>query len=317
MGLLNNKVPVYVVNGFLESGKTAFIQETLSDPYFSDGGTTLLLACEEGEEEYDEHILESYDVIRVQVEGKEEFTPEFLEACRKKYKPTQVMLEYNGMWGMQMFRDMQLPRGWFYAQGITLVDAGTFDLYMQNMKSLFMDMVQDSDLVIFNRCTEGTKAASYKRNIRAVNPKAQVEFEKEGGELFEYEDELPFDLEAEIIEIADIDYGIWYIDALDHPEKYDGKTVRFKAMVMKPKELEAGLFAPGRRAMTCCADDTVFMSFLCKSQNVDKLKNRQWLTITAKIKVETRREYAGRTAPVLYTKALKSAEAPEEEMVYF
>lgn len=316
MGLLN-RVPIYVVNGFLESGKTSFIQETLSDPYFSDGGNTLLIACEEGEEEYDEHILESYNVAMVTASDKEEFTPDFLEECRKKYKPTQVMIEYNGMWGMQLLREMQLPRGWFLAQGITLVDAGTFDLYMQNMKSLFMDMAQDSDLVIFNRCVEGTKAASYKRNIRAANPRAQVEFEKEGGEPFEYEEELPFNLEADIIDIEDIDYGIWYLDAMDHPEHYEGKTVRFKAMVMKPKGLEPGFFAPGRRAMTCCADDTVFLGFLCKSQNLDKLHNKQWLTVTAKVKTETRKEYSDEEGPVLYTKALKSAEKPEEEMVYF
>ncbi len=316
MSLLN-RVPVYVVNGFLESGKTSFVQETLSDPYFSDGGNTLLIACEEGEEEYDDHILESYDVTLVTALEKEAFTEEFLEDCRKKYKPTQVMIEYNGMWGMQLLRDIQMPKGWFLAQGITLVNAGTFDLYMQNMKSLFMDMAQDSDLVIFNRCVEGTKAASYKRNIRAANPRAQVEFEKEGGELFEYEEELPFDLEADIIEIGDIDYGIWYLDAMDHPEHYEGKTVRFKAMVMKPKGLEPGFFAPGRRAMTCCADDTVFLGFLCKSQNLDKLRNKQWLTVTAKVKSEVRKEYSGEEGPVLYTKALKSADKPEEEMVYF
>lgn len=316
MSLLN-RVPVYVVNGFLESGKTSFVQETLSDPYFSDGGNTLLIACEEGEEEYDDHILESYDVTLVTALEKEAFTVEFLEDCRKKYKPTQVMIEYNGMWGMQLLRDIQMPKGWFLAQGITLVNAGTFDLYMQNMKSLFMDMAQDSDLVIFNRCVEGTKAASYKRNIRAANPRAQVEFEKEGGELFEYEEELPFDLEADIIEIGDIDYGIWYLDAMDHPEHYEGKTVRFKAMVMKPKGLEPGFFAPGRRAMTCCADDTVFLGLLCKSQNLDKLRNKQWLTVTAKVKSEVRKEYSGEEGPVLYTKALKSADKPEEEMVYF
>jgi uncharacterized repeat protein (TIGR03943 family) len=306
-----------MVNGFLESGKTSFIQETLSDPYFSDGGKTLLIACEEGEEEYDTHVLESYDVELVTVEAKEAFNTEFLEDCRKKYKPTQVMVEYNGMWGMQMFRDMQLPRGWFYAQGITLVDASTFDLYMQNMKSLFMDMVQDSDLVIFNRCTEDTKAASYKRNIRAVNARAQVEFEKEGGDLLEFEEELPFDLNAEIIDIQDMDYGIWYMDAMDHPEHYNGKTIRFKAMVAKPRGLEPGYFAPGRRAMTCCADDTVFLGFLCKTQNLDKLREKQWLTVTAKVKIEKRREYSDEEGPVLYTRALKSAEAPAEEMVYF
>ncbi len=312
-----NKIPIYMVNGFLESGKTTFIQETLSDPYFSDGGKTLLIACEEGEEEYDLHVLESYDTTLVTIEGKAEFTAEFLEECQKKYKPSQVMIEWNGMWGMQLFREMRFPKGWFPAQGITLVDATTFDLYMQNMKSLFMDMVQDSDLVIFDRCVEGTKAASYKRNIRAVNPRAQVEFEQEGGEPFEFEDELPFDLNADIIDISDIDYGIWYVDAMDHPEHYDGKTIRFKGRVMKPRRMTPGYFVPGRKAMTCCADDTVFLGFLCRSHNVDKLKNGQWLTVTAKVYVEKRDEYSGEEGPVLYTKALKSAEPPEEEMVYF
>ena len=312
-----NKIPIYMVNGFLESGKTTFIQETLSDPYFSDGGKTLLIACEEGEEEYDLHVLESYDTTLVTIEGKAEFTKEFLEDCQKKYKPSQVMLEWNGMWGMQLYREMNFPKGWFPAQDITLVDATTFDLYMQNMKSLFMDMVQDSDLVIFDRCTEGIKAASYKRNIRAVNPRAQVEFEQEGGEPFEFEDELPFDLNADIIDISDIDYGIWYVDAMDHPEHYDGKTIRFKGRVMKPRRMTPGYFVPGRKAMTCCADDTVFLGFLCRSHNVDKLKNGQWLTVTAKVYVEKRDEYSGEEGPVLYTKALKSAEPPEEEMVYF
>lgn len=101
-----NKIPIYMVNGFLESGKTTFIQETLSDPYFSDGGKTLLIACEEGEEEYDLHVLESYDTTLVTIEGKAEFTKEFLEDCQKKYKPSQVMIEWNGMWGMQLYREM-------------------------------------------------------------------------------------------------------------------------------------------------------------------------------------------------------------------
>ena len=51
------EVPVYIVNGFLESGKTSFIQETMTDPDFSDGTETLLIVCEEGEVEYDEQVL--------------------------------------------------------------------------------------------------------------------------------------------------------------------------------------------------------------------------------------------------------------------
>lgn len=310
------KIPVYVVNGFLESGKTTFIQETLSDPYFSDGGMTLLLTCEEGEEEYDSHILESYDVIPVAVDGKEAFTTEFLRACEEEHGPTQVMIEYNGMWGMDLLRETLLPEGWFFAQQITLVDAGTFDLYMQNMKSLFMDMAKESDLILFNRCTEGTNAPAYKRNMRAVNPRAQIAFEKEAGEVFEFEDVLPYDLNSDVIEIADMDFGIWYIDAMEHPEHYEGKTVRMKARVLKPKDATEGYFVPGRMAMTCCADDTTFIGYLCKTKHTAKLHNGQWLYVTAVVRTEEREEY-GRSGPVLYAKALKSAQAPAEEMVYF
>ena len=48
--------PVYVINGFLESGKTEFISFTLAQPYFQIKGKTLLILCEEGENEYDEAL---------------------------------------------------------------------------------------------------------------------------------------------------------------------------------------------------------------------------------------------------------------------
>ncbi len=203
------------------------------------------------------------------------------------------------------------------AQVITTVDASTFDVYLKNMKSLFMEMAKDSDLIIFNRSTDGTPAASYKRNMRAVNPKAQIVFEKEDGSQLEFEEEMPFDLDADIIDISDIDYGIWYIDAMDHPEKYDGKTVRFKGMVYVNRNLPKGYFVPGRMAMTCCADDTAFIGFLCKSSYVDRLKSRQWITVTAKVTVEEREEYGGETGVVLHSTNIKSDQKPEEELVYF
>ena len=49
--------PVYVINGFLESGKTEFISFTLAQPYFQVRGKTLLIVCEEGENEYEEALL--------------------------------------------------------------------------------------------------------------------------------------------------------------------------------------------------------------------------------------------------------------------
>ena len=220
------KIPVFVVHGFLESGKTQFAMETLSDEYFSDGERNLVIACEEGIEEYEDEVLQKSNTTLVMLEDKSEFNEMFLAECQKKYKPTQVIVEYNCMWGLDYLREMYMPKGWFVAQVITTVDATTFDVYLKNMKSLFMEMAKDSDLIIFNRSTEDTPAATYKRNMRAVNPKAQVVFEKEDGSQLEFEEELPFDINADVIEISDVDYGIWYIDAMDHPEKYAGKTLQ-------------------------------------------------------------------------------------------
>ena len=42
----NDVVPVYLFTGFLESGKTKFIQSTLEDKRFCRGERTLLLVCE-------------------------------------------------------------------------------------------------------------------------------------------------------------------------------------------------------------------------------------------------------------------------------
>ncbi len=311
------KIPVFVVHGFLEGGKTRFALETLADEYFSDGERNLVLACEEGIEEYEEEILKQANATLVMLEDKTEFNETFLAECQKKYKPTQIVLEYNCMWGMDFLRDMYMPKGWFVAQVITVVDASTFDVYLKNMKSIFMEMAKDSDLIIFNRSSDETPAAVYKRNMRAVNPKAQVVFKREDGTMLKFEEELPFDLDAEVIEIADTDYGIWYIDAMDHPERYDGKTLRFKGMAYTGKHLPEGYFVPGRMAMTCCADDTAFIGFLCRSSYVDRLKQRQWLTVTAKAHMEKRPEYNGEEGIVLHSTNIKKAEKPEEELVYF
>ena len=314
--MLGVKVPVFVVNGFLESGKTVFAMDTIEDEYFSDGEDTLIIACEEGMEEYDEGLLGRHGAQVIYCESKEAFTEEFLKNAQKKYKPSQILLEYNGMWGMDLLNNVKKPRGWFRAQQVTMVDATTFDMYMQNMKSLFMDMCRESDLVIFNRCVEGTEAASYKRNIRAVNPRAQVAFEMEDGEPFEFEEEMPFDIEADVIEIEEADYGIWYIDAMDHPEKYDGKTVKFKGMIYKPEGMPKNQFVPGRMAMTCCADDTAFIGYICDGVDANQFQTKDWIILTASITIEEKEEYEG-AGVVLHAKEIVRTGAAEEEFVYF
>ena len=259
-------VPIYLISGFLESGKTSFLSFTLQQDYFRTEGKTLLILCEEGEEEYDEEALAKDNVVIEVIEKEEDFTPERLQALDIIHQPERVVMEYNGMWLVSKFEEMRLPQGWGIEQHITCVDASTFQVYMQNMKSLFMDMVRNADMVVFNRSKMEYPLSNFRRSIKVVNPSAEVIFEDEEGEMTDiFADQMPFDLDADIVDIPPEDYGIWFVDAMDHPDRYVGKTLRFKARARRPRGMGSKFFIPGRTAMTCCADDTSFLGYICKS----------------------------------------------------
>lgn len=310
-------VPIYLISGFLESGKTTFLNFTLQQDYFAIDGKTLLILCEEGEEEYEMDKLKLTNTIVEVIEDESDFTPERLAALDIIHNPERVVIEYNGMWLVSKFEKMQLPAGWGIEQEITCVDATTYQVYMANMKSIFMDMVRNTDMVVFNRCKEGDPLASYRRGIKVANQAAEVIFEDEEGEIDDiFQDEMPFDINAPIIDIMPEDYGIWFVDAMDHPETYVDKTVKFKARVMKPRGMGSKFFVPGRTAMTCCADDTTFLGYVCKSAFAPKLNQGQWVEVTAKVGIENRMEYQGEGI-VLYADFVEPCEPLEEEMVYF
>ena len=310
-------VPIYLLTGFLESGKTSFLNFTLQQDYFYTEGRTLLILCEEGEEEYDKAVLEMSNTVVEVIEKEEDLTPDRLAAMDILYQPERVIIEYNGMWLVSNFEKMEKPAGWGIEQQITCVDASTFQMYMANMKSIFMDMVRGSDMVVFNRCKKEDPLATYRRGIKVANQRAEVIFEDEEGELDDiFQDELPFDVNAPVIEILPEDYGIWFVDAMDHPETYVDKTVKFKARVMKPRGMGSKFFVPGRTAMTCCADDTTFLGYVCKSAFAPKLNPGQWVEVTAKVGIENRMEYQGEGI-VLYADFVEPCEPLEEEMVYF
>lgn len=311
------RVPVYLMTGFLESGKTSFLNFTIAQDYFYIDGTTLLILCEEGEEEYDPEVLKASHTIVEIIEKEEELTTERLSAMDVLYQPERVIIEYNGMWLVSKFEQMKLPKGWGIEQHITTVDCSTFPVYLNNMKSQFMDMVRNAEMVVFNRCKEGDPLASYRRGIKVANQKVQIIFEDDEGEIEDiFDGEMPFDMNAQVIEIAPEDYGIWFVDAMDYPDHYEGKTVRFKGRVMKPRPLNGKCFIPGRTAMTCCADDTTFIGFICKSSETPKLAQGEWVEVTAKVAVEEQAAYRG-YGPVLYAESITSCEPLPEEMVYF
>lgn len=306
--------PVFIINGFLESGKTEFICYTLDQPYFQIKGRTLLILCEEGENEYEEKLLKKSRTDLVLIEDEEEFNTAHLMELEKQYKPERILIEYNGMWN---FKNMKLPFHWRVEQQITTIDASTFPMYYTNMKSLLAEMIRGSEMIIFNRCDGIEDLSSYKRNVKAINQRADIIFEDSEGEINQiFEDDLPYSLDAPVLELDNEGYGIWYLDSLDHLERYVGKTVQFLAMVMKPKEFPKGYFIPGRMAMTCCAEDMAFLGFACKYAQADKLTDKQWVKVTAKVEKEYFEDYQGE-GPVLHAISVEQARAPKETVISF
>ena len=311
------KVPIYLVTGFLESGKTTFLDFTLQQEYFAIDGKTLLILCEEGEEEYDMDKLKLTNTVVEVIEDEEDLTPQRLAAMDIIHQPERVVIEYNGMWLVSKFEQMELPEGWGIEQEITCVDATTYQVYMANMKSLFMDMIRNTDMVVFNRCKEGDPLPAYRRGIKVANQSAEVIFENEEGEMDDiFQDEMPFDIDAPVIEIQPEDYGIWFVDAMDHPDRYVGKTLRFKARARRPRGMGSKFFIPGRTAMTCCADDMQMIGYICKSPIAPQLKHGQWVMVTARVEFEYDKFYRGK-GPVLYASKVEPCEPPADEMVYF
>ena len=212
---------------------------------------------------------------------------------------------------------MKLPWHWTIEQQITTIDASTFPMYFTNMKTLLAEMIRKSELIIFNRCDGIEDLNSYKRNIKAINQKADIVFENSEGEIDEImEDDLPYSLDDEVIELDNQGYGIWYLDSLDHLERYIGKKVRFTAMVLKPGNFPKGFFVPGRMAMTCCAEDMAFLGFACAYDGVDSLEEKQWVKVTAVVKKEYFADYNGE-GPVLEALGVEKTKAPKEEVISF
>ena len=312
----DSRIPLYLITGFLDSGKTTLLTDTLNMDYFNDGQRTVLLMCEDGETEYDQQQLSHRNCRMIPVEDREQLTTDFLMEVDRRYQPERVLLEYNGMWPIQHLRDLKLPKTWGLYQAIHVIDGTTFEMYRTNMQSMVIDMVSEADMVLFNRCTPDMPMAGWKRSIRAVNRMCEIVFEDVMGEELEVEDILPYSLDADHIDLEDDDYGIWYLDIQEHPERYLGKTITYKAQAMTGIKLPKGTFVPGRNAMTCCEEDIRFFGFLCKWDKVRSLKKGEWITVTAEIRWEDADVYEGEGV-VLYASAVEKAVRPEDPLVYF
>ena len=306
------QIPVYVFTGFLDSGKTKFIQETLEDPRFNDGERTLLLIFEEGEEEYDFSTYPHQNVY-MEVLDQQTVTTKELQALTKKYKAQRVVAELNGM---QLVGDIysRFPEEWVVAQEVMFADTTTFMTYNANMRNLVMDKLVGAQMVVFNRLQPGADTLEFHKVARAANRRIDILYDYTDGttSFDELVDPLPFDINADVIEIKDEDYALWYRDVTEEPEKYDGKTVYFKGQVALLRRDKNGMFAPGRFVMTCCADDIEFCGIPCRYEKAKTLETRSWVMVKAKISAEKHILYKGDLGPVLTAIEVTTGAAPAD-----
>ena len=312
-----NEIPVYLFVGFLESGKTKFIQETFEDPNFDSGDKTLLLVCEEGEEEYNQKKFAFPGVTLYNLEDKAELNPQNLAKLAKEADAGRVVIEYNGMWQMEKLYREVLPANWVLYQIMTFVQAPTFELFVKNMGQLMMEKITNADMIVFNRCDDKLKESLRARNLRMVNRRADIYLEDNDGNSEDYltGDECPFDMTPDLIDIPDDDYGVWYVDAMDHPDRWDGKKVHMKLIMCHSKKFP-GIHCPGRFVMTCCENDIQFVGIVAKGDSLNAYKNRDWVDITATVKKEHLDAYEGE-GPVLYVERITTTSKPAQEVVSF
>lgn len=312
------QIPVYVFTGFLDSGKTKFIQETLEDPRFNNGERTLLLVFEEGEEEYDFSAYPKQNVY-MEVLDQQTVTTKELLALSKKYKAERVVAELNGM---QLVGEIysRFPEEWVVAQEVMFADTTTFMAYNANMRNLVMDKLVGAQMVVFNRLQPGADTLELHKLARAANRRIDILYDYMDGTtaLDELEDPLPFDVNADVIEIKDEDYALWYRDVTEEPKKYDGKTVSFKAQVALLRRDKNGMFAPGRFVMTCCVDDIEFCGVPCRYELAKTLEPRSWVMVKAKVSAEKHTLYKGDLGPVLTAIAVtKDAQPANPDVATF
>ncbi|MCD8308217.1 MAG: GTPase [Clostridia bacterium] len=311
-------VSVYLFLGFLESGKTQFIQETLEDPRMESGERTMLLICEEGEVEYEPAKFKVKNVAIETLEDVTALNADNLLALTVKHRAQRVIVEYNGTWMLQQFFDA-MPECWVINQMMTFFDAATFASYNQNMRQLVYDKIQMTQMTVFNRFKGEYDKMEYHKIVRSISRRADIVYEYIGGkvEYDEIEDPLPFDVNAPVVEVEDRDFALFYRDIAEKTDEYVGKTVKFKGMAAVSKKVPAGYIVLGRYIMTCCEADIAYDGFAAKVGNLlPGIKTKDWLTITAKVAFEFNSVYRDK-GPVLIAEKVERAEPPEQEVATF
>lgn len=311
------KIPIFLFHGFLEAGKTAFIRYMLNKPVFADGQNTLVVMCEEGIEAYDKAFFEKNHISLVSLDEETHLSDELLQSLSKKYNPQRVIIEYNGMWHTSKILELSYPKEWFLYEIMTIVNGETLELYINNMRGMMMEQFKCSDLVILNRVSEEMNLTQLKGAVKAVNTGAKLFLCTEDFQLEPVKEELPYEIQANPIEISEENYGIWYMDIWEHPERYQNKKVKVSGLFFQAPSDPKDRFNFGRFAMPCCEDDISMMGVYCHNIGKPRFRNGQSITLEAVIQYEKAEVYHGDRGPVFYVKCIQAAETNQEKFVVF
>lgn len=213
-----------IVNGFLDAGKTTYIQDSILNDFFYKRGSTLILCFEQGEAEYDGEKLQEKNTQIAYYDGKQDIT-QFCEECIEKYRPDRVYTEMNAM--IQGLRK-KLPDQLHVTSTVTLIDWSTLGVYFANFRQMINNMVSESVQVTFRGCPSKELLAPYSEAFRTMNHRASylrqdpMGYHEKAFDLF-----LPFSLEEKEITVAEKEYLPFWLDAAEHPEHYEGKQITF------------------------------------------------------------------------------------------
>lgn len=313
----NREIPVYLFTGFLECGKTKFIQGTLEDERFNTGEKTLLLVCEEGEEEYDPSTFYGQNVHIKVLDDKSEMTRENLKKWVEAVHAERVIVEYNGMWLINEFFEA-MPDNWTMYQIILIAEASTFIQYNANMRSLVVDKLSNCEMVAFNRFDKNADRMPFHKIVRGISRRCEIIYDFDDGtsEFDEIEDPLPFDVDADIIKVEDRDFALLYREIMENMKQYDGRKVKFKGICAVNPKFPENTFVCGRHIMTCCADDITYCGMLVKWQGSHTVSNADWVWLTAEIEIKFNKLY-GRKGPVLTAIEVAKTNPPEDPVATF
>lgn len=314
------EVPVYIFLGLLESGKTSVVMDFLSSNDFGSKACNLIICCEEGEEEYDEAVLEKSHSKIITVESASQLHYAFFRQLEEEYQPTTVMIEWNGMWDLKEFMAEPMPNNWFEFQNIGLIDASTYEVYTKNMKDRFMQIFRFSDIVVFNRCDQSTRQQDIRRNIRVLNKNARVYFESEDEDFVQEKPELPYDITKTPIEVSFDDYGALMADIQEQPEVYNKKVIKTDGFIccgMAGREVHTVF---GRMGMACCADDMMFLGFTASGDCFKRMNARKnekiWGSVTGRLTVVLNPDAEIEDVHIEILEFKKKSK-PEDTVVYF